>query len=163
MNTTHIRLAEAGDVDVVDQLLGQLADALGERHAYRSDPATLRRHGFGERRLFRALLAECDATAVGLCTYFPEFSTWRGQAGVYVQDLVVSEATRGDGVGRRMLASAMSDGSLSWGARYLRLAVGVDNQSGIDFYRRLGMVIDDDNRAMILTGDAVADLVAGAE
>jgi ribosomal protein S18 acetylase RimI-like enzyme len=150
MSTTTIRLAETHDVAVIHELLGQLADDLGEQHAYRGDTDALHRCGFGPDRLFTTLLAERDGVAVGMCIYFPEFSTWRGQPGVYVQDLIVSGAVRGEGTGRELLAAAMAQAERSWGARYLRLAVGVDNNEAIGFYARIGMVADHDNQIMIL-------------
>lgn len=163
MSSTVIRVAAVGDVATMDHLLGQLAEALGDQDEYNGDTEALERHGFGQERLFYTLLAERDHAAIGMCIYFPEFSTWRSQAGVFVQDLIVVESARGEGAGRRLLAAAMSDGTNSWGARYLRLAVGVTNHAGIDFYHRLGMVADHDNHAMLLADDAVANLVAGTE
>lgn len=150
MSATTIRLAESNDVAVIHELLGQMATDLGEQQAYRGDTDVLHRFGFGPDRLFTTLLAEREDVAVGVCIYFPEFSTWRGQPGVYVQDLIVTGSVRGEGTGRELLVEAMAEAERSWGARYLRLAVGVDNKEAIGFYARIGMVADHDNQIMIL-------------
>jgi len=159
MSRTVIRAAEPHDVGLIDAFLCHLADALGEQHAYRADREALAAHGFGDDRLFHTLLAEHDQHPVGMCISFPEFSTWRGEPGVFIQDLVVSENLRGAGIGRRLLSTALRNGRDDWGARYLRLSVGVSNHAGIDFYDRLGMVADHDNRAMLLADDAAVRLI----
>ncbi len=156
MSAISIRTATADDIETVDRLLAELALSLGEPDVYRGDLEALRRHGFSARPVFRALLAEGDAGAVGLCLYFPEFSTWRCRAGVYVQDLFVAPGERGGGIGRRLLAAAIADAWACWDAAYLRLAVHVMNHAARDFYHALGFVTDTDSQVMKLTGDAFA-------
>jgi ribosomal protein S18 acetylase RimI-like enzyme len=58
-------------------------------------------------------------------------------AGVYVSDLWVSEATRGKGLGRRLLRAVADDAGRS-GARFLKLVVYDDNPDARAFYDRLG-------------------------
>lgn len=157
-----IRPARASDVDQLDRLLGTLAHALGDPGAYAGDVDALRRHGFGEPRLFHALLAERGGVAIGLCVYFPEFSTWRCAPGVYVQDLVVAGDWRGDGIGFRLLAAAARDAGEAWDARYMRLAVHAGNRGGRRFYRATGFAADPDSRVMVLDGDPFAALARDA-
>ena len=64
----------------------------------------LRRHGFGPDRRFEALLAFVDDEPAGFALFFPDFSTWRGRPGLFLEDLYVREWARGRGVGRRLMA-----------------------------------------------------------
>ncbi len=150
---THavIRSATVEDVESVQQLLAGLAESLGDPQPYHADTRALERYGFGEHRLYQALIAEDKGEAVGLCIYFPEFSTWRCKPGLYVQDLFVRRRNRGAGVGRALLVDAMRRASTAWEAAYLRLAVHVLNRDALKFYQQLGFDADPDNRVMMLT------------
>ena len=104
----------------------------------RGSVEALVRHGFGARPLFHAILSERGAEALGLALYYPDYSTLRGEPGVYVQDLYVTEASRGEGLGRRLLAEVMA--RQDWGARYMILMVGHENDAARRFYARQGFV-----------------------
>lgn len=159
MTATIIRTATSDDVPAMHRLLGELAATIGESDAYRGGVGALQKFGFGDHRVFRAALAEHDGSCEGLCIYFPEFSSWRGRSGVYVQDLFVASSLRGSGVGRRLLAEAMVDSVHAWQAGYMRLAVHVSNGPAVDFYSGLGFVTEHDNRAMVLDGEAALSLL----
>lgn len=116
--------------------------------------AALAEHGFGARPLFQAVLAEA-ARPCGMAIYYPDFSTHRGQPGVYVQDLYVERGARGGGVGRGLLAAVMR--MQDWGARYLTLGVSPDNALGLAFYARIGFRTRG-YRFMILDGDRLEAL-----
>ena len=65
--------------------------------------ADLQRFGFGPERHFEALLAFLDGEPAGFALFHPRFSTWLGRPGVYLEDLFVTQAARGKGVGRRLM------------------------------------------------------------
>lgn len=154
-----MRPARRSDLGAIDRLLATLARTLGEPGAYAGDVDALCRYGFGPQRLFRTLLAEGAGATVGLCIYFAEFSTWRGEPGLYVQDIVVDETWRGAGVGGRLLRAAARDAGEAWGARYLRLAVDAGNRGGQAFYRATGFTMHPQSRVMQLRGEAFDALV----
>ena len=64
-----------------------LATGMGMAEHIRSEPEDILRHGFGERPLFEALIAERAGVAVGLSLYFSSFSSWNGKRGVYLATL----------------------------------------------------------------------------
>lgn len=84
-------------------------------------------------RLIRALIADH-----GMVIYFPEFSTHRGQAGVYVQDLYVAPEARGQGLARALLQASLAH--QDWGARFISLTVAQDNALARAFYAKAGFV-----------------------
>lgn len=132
-----VRRAERRDAAAIHDLVVELARARGALDKVRSSVADLERDGFGETPAFEALLAERGGEAVGLCLYFASYSTWRGASGIYVQDLVVADAARGLGVGRRLLAETAAI-ARARGGSYLRLSVDDDNPRAQAFYRRSG-------------------------
>lgn len=155
-----IRRAVAGDVPALHRMLGALFGEIGYADAFQADEAALRRDGFGEAPLFRAIVAEDGETPLGLAVYFPEYSTLRGRSGVFVQDLYVAPEARSHGLARRLLAAALRDAA-DWGAAYMRLTVHGSNAAARRFYDRLGFVSDPEERPLSLDGAAFARLKEG--
>ncbi len=149
-----IRRATADDVPTLSGLLAEMSEELGVTAASRCGARALRRHGFGETPLFRALIAERRDHALGLSLYFPEFSTFRGRPGVYVQDLFVRPEARSTGLAREMLAATARDGAEGWDAAYLRLTAHETNPRALAFYARLGFGTDTGERPLWIDGGA---------
>ena len=97
--------------------------------------AALRTGGFGPRPLFHAVIA-ANPGPLGMVIYYPDFSTHRGEPGVYVQDIYVDPAARGSGIAQQLLAAVMQH--QTWGAEYMTLGVSPANAIANRFYRRLG-------------------------
>ena len=55
--------------------------------------------GFGENPVWKAFVAEADDLIVGFALYYIRYSTWKG-CRLYLEDLIVTEAVRGKGVGK---------------------------------------------------------------
>lgn len=160
--TITVRRAERQDAAAIHALVVELARARDALHKVRSSVADLERDGFGETPAFEALLAELDGEAVGLCLYFASYSTWRGTSGIYVQDLIVADAARGLGVGRRLLAETAAI-ARARGGSYLRLSVDDDNARARAFYRRSGFRHSETEMIQVLDESDFAALADSAE
>ena len=75
---------------------------------------------------------------VGLCLFFYNFSSWRGELGVYIQDLVVDSDVRASGIGR-LLVRETARYAVGQGATHLRLSVDRDNHQAMRFYEKIGL------------------------
>ncbi len=155
-----IRKATRGDAPAIHEMVVALARATGKLDLVTSAPDDIARDGFGERPAFDALIAFDGLHAVGLALYFPEYSTWRGRRGIYLQDLYVSEAARGAGVGRRLIEALAAEAGRQ-GAAYLRLAVDEANARAAAFYERLGFVESREDRMFMLKDAAFGALSKG--
>jgi GNAT superfamily N-acetyltransferase len=118
----------------------------------------LRRYGFGPEQSFEALIASVDAKPAGFALFFPNFSTWRGRPGLYLEDLYVRDWARGLGVGRRLIARLAAIAvKRDWPALDLMV---LDWNPARGFYHRLGI----DGRTEWLpyrtTGEALHRLAA---
>lgn len=149
-----IRRAVAADAETLADLLAALADEIGYASSNRAGAEALRRHGFGARPLFRALLAERGGAALGAAVYFPEFSTLRGKPGVYLQDIYLRPEARASGLGRRLLAAVLRDAE-DWEAAYLRLTAHEGNDAALAFYASLGFQTDPRERPHAIDGAAL--------
>lgn len=156
-----IRLAEARDAETIHAALVAMARAMGEESRITSTSSDIRTHGFGESPAFEVLIAEIDGAFAGLCLTFPSFSTWRGEPGIYVQDLYVDEGFRGRRVGERLLRAAARHARAK-GAGYLRLSVDVENTKAQAFYERVGITHSANERIQMIKGEAF-DTFAASE
>jgi len=135
--------------------------ALSEEIGYPDDAAAkiepLRRYGFGQSPLFRAMVADGTRGPLGVAVYFPEFSTLRALPGVYLQDIYLVPEARAGGLGRRLLGAVLRDAA-DWDAAYLRLAAHEGNDAALGFYARLGFRTDPRERPHWVEGKAFAKL-----
>lgn len=154
---TTIREATEDDVDDIHALVVELAVATGMQHKVSATRDDFLEHGFSNPPAFHALIARQAGQAVGLSLYFYDFSTWLGRLGIYIQDLVVSEAARGSGIGEQLVAATVRAGQKR-GATHLRLSVDRHNEGAIRFYRRIGMDASGDERIFHAHGQAFRQL-----
>ncbi|PZU81604.1 MAG: GNAT family N-acetyltransferase [Shinella sp.] len=155
--SVSIRDARPEDVDLLHSGILALADHVGSQHKVLSTPADLLLHGFGERPAFDGLIAEVDGHFAGMCLTFASFSTFRGEPGIYVQDLYVEEIFRGKRIGERLLQAAAVRG-FEKGARYLRLSVDTGNTQAQGFYERVGITHSRDEQIHMIKGEDFTDL-----
>ena len=138
-----IRAATADDAANIARMIRALAAGNGEIHKVTGRAEDFARYGFSDLPAFRALIAERDGEPVGLSLWFCNFSSWRGDVGIYIQDLYVDDSLRGTGLGRRLLEETARCG-LAAGATHLRLSVASSNSGARAFYKRLGLAFRDD-------------------
>lgn len=150
-----IRLAEEKDASAIHAMVVALARDTGKTGSVTSTPADLRRDGFSAKPAFEALIAWRGEAPVGLALFFGEYSTWRGRRGVYLQDLYVAPAARGEGVGARLI-EALAARAAAQGAVYMRLAVDAENHQAALFYERLGFIEREEDRMFFLDREAFA-------
>ena len=102
-------------------------------------------------------LAEVDGVAAGVAVFFPAFSTWRAGWGLYLEDLFVRPAYRGQGIGLALFRAVAAE-AVARGAERLEWIVLDWNELALGFYRSLGAEALDEWTKMRLTGDALAAL-----
>ena len=133
----RLRAAEAADVPVIFQLIGELADYERLRHKMVGDANDLQRHLFGEPRFAQALMADWDGVTAGFALYFFNYSTFLCRPGLYLEGLFVRPAHRGQGI-RLALLAAVARLAVERGCGRLEWSVLDWNESAIEFYRRFG-------------------------
>ena len=132
-----IRFAEPDDVPLLLRLIRELAVYERAPDAVVATEGDLRRHGFGRNRQFEAVLAFLDGEPAGCALFHSRFSTWLGRPGMYLEDLYVTEAARGQGVGGRLMARLAAIAvERKWGRIDFHV---LDWNPARGFYHRLGM------------------------
>ncbi|MBU6413861.1 MAG: GNAT family N-acetyltransferase [Planctomycetes bacterium] len=105
-------------------------------------------------------IAECligliDDVPHGFAVYFHNFSTWKGRAGLYLEDLYVTPHSRGKGLGLALLR-AVARVAVQRQCPRMEWAVLDWNTPAIDFYEKLGARRLTDWTICRLDGDALA-------
>ena len=158
MSDTVLRFATVEDIELLLQLIRELATYEKAPEAVVATEDDLRRHGFGPEPRFEALLAFFDDEPAGFALFYPDFSTWRGRPGLFLEDLYVREWARGRGVGRRLmtrLAALAVD--RDWPALHFNV---LDWNPARGFYRRLGIERRNEWLPHSATGEALRRLAA---
>ncbi len=151
----------ADDLDHLDHALRALSVELGDAHL--ADKGVLRAGLFGPVPAAYGLLALHDGGLIGAALFSPVFSTARGAAGVYVSDLWIAEAARGQKLGQGMLAEVAKRADLLWGAKWMTLAVYAHSIASRRFYTRLGFEPQSNATTMRLSQDAMQRLIRNAQ
>jgi GNAT superfamily N-acetyltransferase len=155
-----IRPARSDDAEAIAALIRELAAYEKLDDEARATPESLHRHLFGPRPFAEALIAEVDGEPVGFALFFHNFSTFRGQPGLYLEDLFVRPEFRGRGLGKSLLARLAAlaverdCGRLEW-------AVLDWNAPAIGFYRSLGARPMDEWTVFRVDDEALTRLAAG--
>jgi GNAT superfamily N-acetyltransferase len=111
-------------------------------------------------RLYGLIAEAGGGETAGLALFFPIYSTWRANWGLYLEDLFVRPAFRGQGHGFALLQAVAAE-AVRRGAHRLDWVVLDWNRLAIDFYERLGAEALDDWTVMRLRGEALQRLGAG--
>ena len=159
----NLRPATPADVPQILAFIRDLATYEREPDAVHATEADLLRDGFGSTKRFDCIIAdiaEADTTIpAGFALYFHNYSTWRGHAGIYLEDLYVSPEHRGKGIGKALLPRVAAIAVAEGCPRY-EWAVLDWNQPSIDFYHSLGAVMKSEWKGMQVSGHALTALAA---
>ena len=118
--------------------MGRARPNLTTCSAVQQDKRSIRaRRGLCDIGRIQAPLAFLDGEPVGFALFHPRFSTWLGRPGVYLEDLFVTQAARGKGVGRRLM-TRLAAIAVERGWERIDFQV-LDWNPARDFYRRLGI------------------------
>jgi ribosomal protein S18 acetylase RimI-like enzyme len=132
----HIRDAKPKDMAQVLGLIKELALFEKEPQAVEVTTDDLIRDGFGKNPMFHCFVAEANENIIGIALVYSRYSTWKGHA-IHLEDLIVSEAFRGHGLGSALLEAVIKYGH-SQGVRRICWEVLDWNEPAIDFYESKG-------------------------
>ena len=159
MTSDSIRLEPAthNDVPIILRFIRELAEYEKLAHEVVATEDVLRASLFGSRPAAEAVIAYERDEPVGFALYFQTFSTFLGKPGLYLEDLYVTPAQRGHGIGRRLLAY-VARVAVERGYGRLEWSVLNWNEPALAVYRKIGARPMDDWTVQRLTGEALKSL-----
>lgn len=156
MKDWTVRFAKREDVGQILEFIRRLAAYEKLEHEVVATEETLEEWLFDKEKA-EVLFAVVDGKEVGFALFFHNFSTFLGRAGIYLEDLYVEPAFRGQGIGKGLIkqlariAVERGCGRLEWWC--------LDwNQSSIDFYRSLGAEAMDEWTVYRIAGETLTQL-----
>lgn len=151
MTQKHLqfRHAHKEDCNAVHDLLQELSKATGLPGKVISNRHDLDKALFSETSFVHAVIAETESKPVGLCLYYPIYSSWRGESGVYILDLYVNSNVRGQGWGQQLVSFVAEDAHQKWQANFMHLDVDKENNPAFSFYQKLGFEHSQEDDKMV--------------
>jgi GNAT superfamily N-acetyltransferase len=157
----NLRPATPADVPQILRFIHDLAEYEREPYAVHATEDDLLRDGFGKTKRFDCLIAELNQsgilTPVGFALYFYNYSTWRGHAGIHIEDLYVRPEHRGKGIGKALLTRVAAI-AVAEGCSRLQWDVLEWNTPAIGFYQQMGAQMLMDWRTMRIVGSQLQAL-----
>jgi GNAT superfamily N-acetyltransferase len=157
----NIRPATLDDIPEILAFIRELAAYEHEPASAIATHADLLRDGWGAIPRFHCLIATWEGQPAGFALYFYNYSTWKGHAGIYLEDLFVRPAFRGKGIGKALLGEVAAI-AVAEGCPRLEWAVLDWNTPAIDFYNSLGAIPMSEWTTMRVSGDALVVVAAQA-
>jgi len=159
----QIRPATPADVPLILRFIRGLATYEKLLPEVEATEAKLTATLFGSRPAAECVLAFTEGnTPAGFAIFFTNYSTFLAKPGLYLEDLFVEPALRGQGIGKALLlhlarlANERGCGRMEW-------SVLDWNQPAIDFYESIGAVRQTEWTTCRLTGAALARYAPGAK
>ena len=157
----RIRPGTEEDVDVILKLIRGLAEYEKLSHEVTTTATQLRDTLFGPKPGAEVIIGFAGPDPAGFALFFPTYSTFLGQPGLYLEDLFVVPKWRNHGLGRRLMKH-LADTAVERGYGRIEWSVLDWNEDAIRFYRSHGALTMDDWTLCRLTGDPLRSLADNA-
>ena len=156
MGTFTIRNATPQDTGLIYGFILKMARYEKLESEVDTSEEALRRALFDERQA-EVVIGEENGIPVGFALFFHNFSTFRGQRGLYLEDLFVDREHRGKGYGKALLLD-LTRIAVQRQCRRMEWAVLDWNAPSIAFYKSLGAVPMDEWTVFRLTEEQLHQL-----
>ena len=135
--TAQISQAHPGALDQLAELLDTLFSQETEFAPDRETQLTALRSIISDPRIGEITVAKKNGRCVGMVLILYTISTALGARVALLEDMIVAEDCRGEGIGRQLITTAMERARRS-GCRRVSLLTAADNMSAQRFYRSRG-------------------------
>ena len=153
----EIKSATPENISQIYDLMREFAEYENLLDSFETTEERLKSGLFGETKVADAILAFDGATPVAYAVFFPNFATFRGQRGIYLEDIFITKNYRGRGLGEMMLRY-IARLAKARGFERIDFQVLEWNTPAVGFYESLGAVRDEEERHFKFTDEAFQKL-----
>ncbi len=137
MTSLEVRAVRESDMRELLALIRAKAEFDGCLDSLRAEESSLSVALFSAQPKAKALVAVINSAVVGLVTYYDIYSSFIAKPGIWLDDLYVYEAHRGQGVGKALITK-LCEIARQGGCGRIDWIVARDNANGRAFYQALG-------------------------
>jgi len=152
----QIRQARENDISAIFDFICELAD-----YEKLSDDVTATEEILFEslfvKKQAEVLIAELDGKPVGFALFFHNFSTFKGRACLYLEDLYIKPDFRGKRFGKELFR-ALAKIAVERNCERFEWSVLDWNEPSINFYKKMGAFPMSEWTVYRLTGEALTNL-----
>lgn len=112
---------------------------------------------FGETGVADAIIVFQEDAAIAYAIFYPNFASFRGQRGMYLEDIYIKREFRGAGLGEAMLKH-IAKIARERGFERIDFQVLEWNTPAVKFYEKLGALRDEEERHFRFVGESFARL-----
>lgn len=158
--TLTIRSAVPSDAAQIIGFIKALAAYEKLSHEMEACEADIVRDLFSDHPKVFCELAFCDGQPIGFALWYYTYSTFQGRHGIWLEDLFVDPAARGQGAGKALLVH-LAQRCVREGLGRFEWAVLDWNEPSIAFYKAQGAVMMTEWERCRVTGEALVRLASG--
>ena len=153
-----IRPATKNDMHQALNLIKELAIFEKEPEAVEVTITDLQNDGFSKNPAFYCFVAEVNSKIEGIALIYNRYSTWKGKI-LHLEDLIVSQAMRGHGLGTALLNEVIKYGH-KLGVKRINWEVLDWNEPAIAFYEKKGAHVMRDWNVVQINEDGIKNYIA---
>ncbi|HEX8368815.1 MAG TPA: GNAT family N-acetyltransferase [Pyrinomonadaceae bacterium] len=155
--TFRIKKAAAENVPQIIALIREFAEYENLSDFFEVTEERLNTALFGETKVAEAIIVLQADEPLGYAIFYPNFASFRGQRGFYLEDIYIKQEFRGKAVGKAMLKFIAKIGK-ERGFERIDFQVLEWNAPAIKFYEKLGGARDEEERHFRFVGESFAQL-----
>ena len=153
----HLRHGRKDDLPALLNLIKELAAYEKALDKVENTVKMMEEDGFGKHRVFDFIVADNDSKILGAAIYYFRYSTWKGRS-LYLEDLVVTETARGQGIGKLLFETIMRI-TINGNCSGLTWQVLDWNDQAINFYNKYNANYDAEWLNCSLTEKQIKSLI----
>lgn len=138
-------------------LIRELAEFEKLSHLCQVSAESLAPHLFGDKPVVECVVGEVQGEVVAFALFFPNFSTFLAKPGLYLEDLYIQPAHRGNGLGKALLEH-LAALAVERGCGRFEWCVLDWNERAIRFYEGMGATVMPDWRLCRISDERLAAL-----
>ncbi|MFA6334535.1 MAG: GNAT family N-acetyltransferase [Bacteroidales bacterium] len=154
----RIRIAKENDIKTIFDFICSLADYEKLSFEVTATEEILYESLFVKKQA-EVLIAELDGTPIGFALFFHNFSTFKGRACLYLEDLYLQPEFRGKGYGKAMFKE-LAKIAIQRDCDRFDWSVLDWNEPSIKFYKKMGALPMNEWTVYRLTGEPLRNLAA---